>query len=536
MRPMRSRADKASSPDESDASQSGRVPRSAFPEGRWSSPRPVRTTYLRVDVDDLAENGGGGYVNAYTMIFDLKAMDADWLPIYNTGYNNYNEADFWAAADGSVGSGSYSDPGVLPLATWVRLAVVRQAGGRQSGSGTSTSTEPRCSTTSAPKPWTTTAACTRTPNKARDSSRSSRTRTPPPTPGASSTISPLWPPPSRMRRLRTSGRTGPRASSASRAWRPSPLPPMERRMCRATAGLSLGRRRRSAADARRVFRDDASRTSTTPSRDDPKGVLVSQDQTTPRIRSRPAIEYRPDLLLANRRSQRGPRQHHLQGRSLELHGRAVRLSDHGRHGHGLQLRRRAWGRRTRSTAPGSTPRIEHSTEATHMWMPAAGKPHWIQYEFDKVYKLDELLGLELQPVDRGVRGLRRQERHDRVLHRRRRPGPSWKACRNSPRRPARATYTANTTVDFGGVMAKFVKLTIETNWGGIAPQTGLSEVRFFYVPVQAFEPQPADGAAGVDIERRADLAARPRSHLAHGVHRHRQPGAVAGGTARGPRP
>ncbi len=50
------------------------------------------------------------------------------------------------------------------------------------------------------------------------------------------------------------------------------------------------------------------------------------------------------------------------------------------------------------------------------------------------------------------------------------------------------TYTANTTVPFGGTMAKFVKITINTNWGGMVAQTGLSEVRFFYVPVQAFEP------------------------------------------------
>ena len=49
-------------------------------------------------------------------------------------------------------------------------------------------------------------------------------------------------------------------------------------------------------------------------------------------------------------------------------------------------------------------------------------------------------------------------------------------------------------------MAKFVKLTINSNWGGIAPQTGLSEVRFFYVPVQAFYPQPADAATGVRLD------------------------------------
>jgi len=69
------------------------------------------------------------------------------------------------------------------------------------------------------------------------------------------------------------------------------------------------------------------------------------------------------------------------------------------------------------------------------------------------------------------------------------------------------TYTANTTVDFGGATAKFVKLTINQSWGGVAPQTGLSEVRFFYVPVQAREPQPAVAATEVGID--AELNWRP---------------------------
>jgi hypothetical protein len=42
-------------------------------------------------------------------------------------------------------------------------------------------------------------------------------------------------------------------------------------------------------------------------------------------------------------------------------------------------------------------------------------------------------------------------------------------------------YVHNTTVSFAGVSAKYVKLTIEKNWG-VAPPTGLSEVRFFYIP------------------------------------------------------
>jgi hypothetical protein len=75
------------------------------------------------------------------------------------------------------------------------------------------------------------------------------------------------------------------------------------------------------------------------------------------------------------------------------------------------------------------------------------------------------------------------------------------------RAPAEPEYKANTSVAFGGVAAKFVKLTIEENWGGVAPQTGLSEVRFFYVPVQAYAAEPADGATEVSLD--ADLTWRP---------------------------
>ena len=34
---------------------------------------------------------------------------------------------------------------------------------------------------------------------------------------------------------------------------------------------------------------------------------------------------------------------------------------------------------------------QHSIDLVHMWMSGQTGPHWIQYEFDKVYKLDELL-------------------------------------------------------------------------------------------------------------------------------------------------
>jgi hypothetical protein len=65
--------------------------------------------------------------------------------------------------------------------------------------------------------------------------------------------------------------------------------------------------------------------------------------------------------------------------------------------------------------------------------------------------------------------------------------------------PGTPDYAHNTTIDLGGVGAKYVRLTANNNWGGILNQYGLSEVRFLYVPVQAAEPRPADGQTDVSI-------------------------------------
>ncbi|MGE5293397.1 MAG: hypothetical protein ACM3VT_01080, partial [Solirubrobacterales bacterium] len=81
-----------------------------------------------------------------------------------------------------------------------------------------------------------------------------------------------------------------------------------------------------------------------------------------------------------------------------------------------------------------------------------------------------------------------------------------------------------------GVVAKFVKLTINSNWGGAAPQTGLSEVRFFYIPAQAYQPDPADNATDVSVE--PQLGWRPgRDATSHVVYVGTDEAAVAAGTA-----
>jgi hypothetical protein len=98
--------------------------------------------------------------------------------------------------------------------------------------------------------------------------------------------------------------------------------------------------------------------------------------------------------------------------------------------------------------------------------------------------------LELQRPVRADARLRAQGRHRRVLRRRR--GLDRAGRRAVRQATARATYAANTG-RFQGVAARYVRLTVNSGWGMMG-QYGLSEVRFLYIPAQAREPQPADGA------------------------------------------
>ncbi len=51
-----------------------------------------------------------------------------------------------------------------------------------------------------------------------------------------------------------------------------------------------------------------------------------------------------------------------------------------------------------------------------------------------------------------------------------------------------------------GSAAKYIRLTANSNWGGLLPQYGLSEVRFLYIPIRAREPSPDSGATDVDVD------------------------------------
>ncbi len=148
--------------------------------------------------------------------------------------------------------------------------------------------------------------------------------------------------------------------------------------------------------------------------------------------------------------------------------------------------------------PASMPTTSTRPVRHDMWLglPAGDEPVYIQYEFPKVEKLYEMwvwnYNVEFELVlGFGLKDVTIEYSTD---------GVDWTVLKDAElaRASATAGYQHNTVVDFEGVAAKYVRLTVNSNWGVLA-QYGLSEVRFLQVPVQAREPQPADAATDVDL-------------------------------------
>jgi hypothetical protein len=170
---------------------------------------------------------------------------------------------------------------------------------------------------------------------------------------------------------------------------------------------------------------------------------------------------------------------------------------------------------------------EHGTDPDTTWMTAGAPPNWIQYEFDQACQLHDLQVWNFNQVTAVVGFCAKTVTIEHSVD-----GVTWTKLDPVPefaKAPGLPGYAANTTVNFGDVVAKYVKLTIDATWGGL-PITGLSEVRFSSVPLQAFKEQPADAATDVPLE--ASLDWRPgREATSHTVYLGTDPEAVAGGTA-----
>ncbi|MBN1509399.1 MAG: DNRLRE domain-containing protein [Sedimentisphaerales bacterium] len=140
----------------------------------------------------------------------------------------------------------------------------------------------------------------------------------------------------------------------------------------------------------------------------------------------------------------------------------------------------------------------HSSYDKTMWISGkkATQPTWIEYRFDRTYKLHEMWVWNHNMTTESVVGVGFKD----VTIECSINGADWTTLGDFEftQAPSADGYAHNTTVDFAGAAAQYVRLTPKSNWGDMVEQYGLSEVRFFYVPTQAGEPLPATATAGVD--------------------------------------
>ena len=151
-----------------------------------------------------------------------------------------------------------------------------------------------------------------------------------------------------------------------------------------------------------------------------------------------------------------------------------------------------------------------------------------QYEFDKLRALDRVIVWNSNQAVEWMVGFARKN----VTVEYSSDGSAWTMLGDYEltQAPGAATYEADTMIEFGNVAAKFVKLTIHDNWGGLLAQYGLSEVRFYDIPLAAREPSPAVGETGVSWD--ATLSWRSgRQAASHQVYLSTDEQAVIDGTA-----
>ncbi|MBN1972098.1 MAG: discoidin domain-containing protein [Sedimentisphaerales bacterium] len=142
----------------------------------------------------------------------------------------------------------------------------------------------------------------------------------------------------------------------------------------------------------------------------------------------------------------------------------------------------------------------HSQITSDMWLGTGidGNNVWIRYDFNKLYKLHEMLVWNYNGAifsDAGFKEVKIEYSDD---------GQTWETLPDVPefaQAPGVEGYEYNTVVDFNEVSAQSVRLTVLSNWSGSDQfLSGLSEVRFMYIPVRAREPEPEAGTADVAVD------------------------------------
>ncbi len=143
----------------------------------------------------------------------------------------------------------------------------------------------------------------------------------------------------------------------------------------------------------------------------------------------------------------------------------------------------------------------HSNTTAAMWLSDSGDSGsaWVQYDFDRIYKLHEMLvwnynGALFLP-GYGFKDVKVEFSDN---------GTDWAQLDDVPefaRATGKSGYSANTSVGFSNIIIKSIRITALSNWGGGSyKKYGLSEVRFIKIPLRARKPSPYDGASNIPID------------------------------------
>lgn len=87
---------------------------------------PAGLNGLQLTFGDSGPNGGGAYMNQYTILMDIYSPGAaGWQALMNTDPNNTNDADWYISDSGGLGIGAlgYSANNAVSQNTWHRIAM-----------------------------------------------------------------------------------------------------------------------------------------------------------------------------------------------------------------------------------------------------------------------------------------------------------------------------------------------------------------------------------------------------------------------------
>jgi len=142
----------------------------------------------------------------------------------------------------------------------------------------------------------------------------------------------------------------------------------------------------------------------------------------------------------------------------------------------------------------------HSDSFGDMWSgtPDAEAPTYVLFEFDRPYKLSDMLVWNYNVAFEVALGYGVKEATIEYSQ----DGVDWTVFGDVElaQAPCIDGYAVNNTIALDGISAQYVRMTVVSNFAGSTAQYALSEVRFTHIPVHPSDPDPAEGDTDVAVD------------------------------------